>query len=234
MGLGESRAEKIQRCSDQTRERIQNMKSKKTTFEREEKKLTTELIRIPSNKPNDIRAKAKNIAAVRVRMAMAENTIVQLEAMDQNFQNLALQNDLVGDMVDTNQLMKEINEDTAMRNVNQLVNAFQRSITAMATDQANLSGILEDSLQGIESNTEEIVGQILQEHNIQLNLENQRLNATFHAAAQPQLQPQSQASVVMTATGAANAPVAPTIVTTSNPLQGQLERFQALKKNDED
>lgn len=176
MGFGPSREEKIQQCIDDTQDKIQNIKSLRDQYIREEKRYTQELQRIPRDKKNDILAKAKLIASVQIRKKMTEATIVQLQAMEQNFHNISLQNTMVRSMVETDTFMKEINEETNMRNVNQLISKFQRNLDTLSNNQNQLSDTLIGTMEGLEANTDEIVQNILRENHIQFDLENRQLS----------------------------------------------------------
>jgi len=175
MGTSESRAQKIERYSEETQDRIQDLNSKYKDFERQEAKLSTELDKIPRTKVPELRAKAKRIAAIRVRKTMTDTARIQLEAMDQNFQNLLLQNSMMESMMQTNNMIKDINEETNMASIRKLIQAFEKNLNSMATDQSNLSSTLEGTLEGMEANTDSIVNDILIEHNIQLEQENREL-----------------------------------------------------------
>ena len=184
MGARESRCEKIERYSEETQDRIQDLNSKYKDFERQESKLSVELDKIPRTKVSELRAKAKRIAAIRVRKTMTDAARIQLEAMDQNFQNLLLQNSMMESMMQTNTMIKDINEETNMASIRKLIQAFEKNLNNMATDQSNLSSTLEGTLEGMEANTDYIVNDILIEHNIKLEQENRQL--TSLTAAQPQ------------------------------------------------
>lgn len=214
----ESREQKIQRYSDNTRDRIQDIKSRRTAFEREEKKFTEELKRIPRNKVRDIRSKAKQIAAVQIRQKMADSALTQLEAMDQNFQNIDFQNAMVDSMVQTNSLIKEINEDTNMSSINKLIGNFQKNLDTMATDQDNLSNTLQGTLEGIDINTDEIVNQILTQNNIQLEIENRELSSVMQ---------NGQTTLAPTIASPALVPIYTQAPPSFN--KEQHDRFEALK-----
>ena len=117
---------------------------------------------------------------------MTDAARIQLEAMDQNFQNLLLQNSMMESMMQTNTMIKDINEETNMASIRKLIQAFEKNLNNMATDQSNLSSTLEGTLEGMEANTDSIVNDILIEHNIKLEQENRQLTSLTASTAQPQ------------------------------------------------
>lgn len=227
------RIKRIEKYIDETNDSIQNMKMLVTNFDNEENRLERELVKIPRTKQEEILAKVKLIACVQIRKKITNNTMIQLQAMLQHYENLKLQTEMVSAMRRSNQILTELNEDSEVKTVGKLISTFEKNMNILAVDQGRLSDTLTKSFEGFEVNTENLTQEIMKKHNIELQLENQQVYSALPTVRQPVTAP----SLLLDTTpsvGATTTTTTPAVMTTtaSQPVMPQYEQDNRRRLED--
>jgi len=175
MGNEPSIDEEIEDNREKVSDDIQDLKMQKTQLERDEKKLTTELLKIPHTKGLEIRAKAKLIVNNQMMQETTLTSILHLQASDQTFQTVGMQNRMAETMESTNNMYDRINQRTNSKSVKKLHTQFQRNVNTMANNQQNIASTLTQDLEGREAETDDLVKKLLDMHHIKIDMESPQI-----------------------------------------------------------
>lgn len=186
MGNEVSVEEEIEANRDKVADDIQDLKMKKGELERDEKKLTAELLKIPRTKILEIRAKARLIATNQIMQETTLKAILELHATDQHFQNMGIHNRMVDSMDSTNNMYDKMNLRTDSKSVKKLHTEFRRNVHTMTNNQNNIASTLTQGLEGLEENTDDLVRKILDMHNIKIDIESPQIPQQHQQQQVPQ------------------------------------------------
>lgn len=178
MGNTETIEERVDKSRDKIGDGIEDLKTNKRELEREEKKLTSELVKIPRTKGTHILAKAKLIAANQIMQTQIDQNILDLQAMDQKLSHLNMHATSVQSMDEYNKILDDLNQDIDTKSVKKLHRQFQRNMNTLSSNQENISNTLTQGLEGFDENTNELVQKILDMHKIKIEAESPQVPQT--------------------------------------------------------